>query len=85
MMMSLKCPYHKCGLFSGEYSSDNDSDYQPSDQGEEDPLETTNKLTSKTKTWFMEPNKVDHELDIGYRDFDYLDGLSEKERFAEHM
>jgi hypothetical protein len=81
----LEVPTQQMWALSGEYPSDNDSDYQPSDQGEEDPLETTNKLTPKTRTWFMESNRADHELGIGYGDFDYLDGLSEKERFAEHM
>ena len=63
---------------SGEYLSDNDSEYQQSDQGDEDPLETINTLTPKTRTWFMESNRVDHELGIGYGDLDYLDGLSKK-------
>jgi hypothetical protein len=81
----LEVPTQQMWALSGEYPSDNDSDYYPSDQGEEDPLETTNRLTPKTRTWFMESNRADHELGIGYGDFDYLDGLSEKERFAEHM
>ena len=33
----------------------------------------------------MKSNRADHELGIGYGDSDYLDGLSEKDRFAEHM
>lgn len=33
----------------------------------------------------MKSNRADHELGIGYWDFDYLDELSEKESFAEHM
>ena len=81
----LEVPTQQIWALSGEYPSDNDSDYQPNDQGEEDPLETMNKLTPKTKTWFMESNRADHELDIGYGNFDYLDGLSKKERFAEYM
>lgn len=71
----------------GEYPSDNDSDYHQNDQEEEDPLETTNRLNPKKITWFMESNMVNHELGFGYgyKNFDYLDGLSEKKMFAEHM
>ena len=46
----LEVPTQQMWVILGEYPSDNDSDYQPSDQGEEDPLETTNKLTPKTRT-----------------------------------
>ena len=38
----FEVPTQQMWTFSREYPSDNDSDYQPSDQGEEDPLETTN-------------------------------------------
>jgi hypothetical protein len=46
----LEVPTQQMWALSREYPSDNDSDYQPSDQGEEDPLETTNTLTPKTRT-----------------------------------
>jgi hypothetical protein len=75
----LEVPTQQMWALSGEYPSGNDSDYQPSDQREDDPLETTNKLTPKTRTWFMESNRVDHELGIMYEEFDYLYKLSEKE------
>ena len=81
----LEVPAQQMWALSRKYPSENDSEYHPSDQGEEDPLETTAKLTPKTRTWFIESNKADHELGIRYGDFDYLDGLSEKEMFAEHM
>jgi hypothetical protein len=81
----FEVPTQQMWGLSKKYPSDNDSDYQPSDQGEEDPLETTNTLTPKSGTWFMNSNRADHELDIGYGNFDYLDGLSEKKMFAEHI
>ena len=81
----LEVPTQQMWALSREYPSDNDSDYQPSDQGEEDPLEITNTLTPKIRSWFMESNRADHELGIGYGNFDYLDGLYDNERFAEHM
>ena len=81
----LEVPTQQIWALSREYPSDNDNEYHLSDQGEEDPLETTARLTPKIRSWFMESNRVGHELGIGYEDFGYLDGLSEKKRFAEHM
>jgi len=42
-------------------------------------------LTPKIRIWFIDSNRIDHKIGLGYREFDYIDGLFEKECFVVHM
>lgn len=79
----LEEPAQQMWALLGEYHFDNDNDYYSSENWKEDPLETSPKLTPKTRTWFRTSNRIALEISIWYKNFEYFDTLSEKDWLEE--